>query len=1390
MRKKPFKIIKRLFGILTILAITGLPFGSGISSLFNPLKALAQDTYTVSGTIYRPDGVTPAVNVQVDLYTTDHLYHYGRWINPGENGNYSIAGVFPGTYILEAMPDYSQSGLTRAVSAPFTVNTDVTNKNLNLTVPPKTITGTITYRGTSTPVVGAIVNSWSYFNPGGGNATTDANGNYTLTLAASSKYGLNLTPPAGADWSYNEPPYDVTFTNDNSAETRTVNFQVTKATATITGTVTYASTGAPVTSGNMNAWSTMGPGGGGNAQVVGGSYSMRVPAGTFNVSYWNNENQNLTATSAIVSVTDGQTATANFAVKEKTAHITGTLVDGSGTPVGNVRINAWCMPLGSTNNMGPQPGVNGNATSASNGTFDIAVLAGRCNVNIDNWVDPNNPSAPMYVSSAMIPEVILETDTSSAAIGNVVVVKADATIRVTVKDEAGNTVNGINGWVWAQKAGAQEFGPGQNYGGSLNPDGIAIIKLPSSVFSLVQLGMHMPPESEYSVSDVGATVAIAANSTTDATLTLVKNNSSIYGSLVDVNGIPLTKCTPPAGQFSFGEVFVHNPAKGGRNTMFKEDCSYRISVVAGKYYFNYHFADGSGLLNSNPAPDPIEVKAGQSIVKNITALIGDGKVNVQVLGSNGAPIPNAWVDIGNEIEVFNRAGGPGPEGPKNLQSQEFKDKNGKKGDPFQICQTARKKNDKKQIELCKKTALPGIAQGPGGCKNVMACVDFCSKKANQAECGKFKGPSTAPGKVQVGPGGCKTETECKAFCSKPENEQECMKFGPPEGQMTGASFFKGKVKGESTDKANQAMGGPANAQDMKNILHVGGQTDRNGNASITVLTGHKYEVRANPQPGSPDMPAKSQIIDLTSAKTANVTLAFRQADAKIKGRVAGGGPFGFCHGWEETGNFSGGEVRNGAYEINVSKGVWHIGCDSAWDNNFARSEEITIVVDGSQKTITQDFRLDANSNFRLPAPFSTTFDATQAQSIILEDGTSITAGASAFATQGNITLTATPTANLMSMSTAKPAWYGYEFKALNSSGAEITKFNSNVTITFKYTDKMLEGAGVDESALLPKYFDETSNTWKSPSNVTQDLENNTITVLSDHFSKHSLVTNASAKALKAVTKGTGKNKGSFTVNKKTIKAFPGTNINVATANYGSKTGQWIFVSPAEKLKSGKSVIKVYSTSGKLVKTLEPYKNYKGSISLLLADLTKDGKSDLTVGKEAPNTEVKVYNAAKKFASYKIATGATRSSSVKVTTLEAHQAGLASLAILTQTRNRNDVKVFKFGKKGFQEDLALSENSPRIKISGSNVSLVVLKPKVSKVTGTLSTANATAKLTLKGENFASGIVVTVGGKATTVKYKNSKEIQLTIDGTQLTKGKKTIKVVNLDGGVGTSSVTVR
>ncbi|MEK7570424.1 MAG: carboxypeptidase-like regulatory domain-containing protein [Patescibacteria group bacterium] len=1293
----------------------------------------------------------------------------------------------------------------RGVLASFTILATVLFPYGGLTIPAasalssvKTISGQVTYEGTSTGVAGAQVNAWS-FGGSGGNTTTDGSGNYSF-LVPGGDYQMNLwaSNPATADWTYNEPPVQVNFSQDENAQSETRNFKVKKATATLTGTVTKTD-GTAVTQGGVGAWS-QGGSGGSSVQLNGSStYVMRLPAGTFNASYWSSD-PSLTATQQIITVKDGETVTANFVVKQKTAHITGVLLDSvTGSAAANVRINAFCQDANAGSpGQGPMPGVFGNATSEASGAFDIALLAGRCFVNIDQFVDQQNQSAAQYVFTGdpRTMEVTLETDTTSKNMGNVNLTKTDATILVRIKDESGNPIQNFPGFVGVEKpqAEGQFGGPGNHFGGPVM-NGVATIKVPTTVSTSWLVRVHTPPNAEYSVGSE-TTVTVASGGTAEATVNLVKNNSAVYGSLVSDTGIPMNNCTAKTGQPSFGDVFLMGPG-GHRNAQIKPDCSFEISVVAGTYQFGYHFFEGNGLLNRPPSQDPVVVKAGERSLKNISVLAGDATIKGRLLDPSGKPVANAFVNASNDVEYFGRPGQSGPGGtggpggpgkPKEIGQGEFKGKNDA-GDIFQVCMNAKQKKDTKIINECKAKKLPGGFTGPGGCSNVMSCVDFCTKKENQSECGKFKGPEQGPGgqnKPVSGPGGCKTDAECKAFCNKPENAKTCQQFGPgPNQGFTGASFFKGKVKG-ATNEDNVGPGPNA----FQNILHSGAPTDANGVFSISVVSGHKYSVRAFPQPGSAFMPAQEQVVDLSSAKSASVDLILRTADAKITGTVTGGGTHGHCGGFSEDANHTGGPIMNGRFEINVSKGVWHIMCDAPSGNDMYRSDEVTIVV-SAKGTITQNMKLEKN-NFRVPSPISKTFDVTQPQTLSLDDGTEITIPANALGTSGNATVTATPTANVTRTKEALPAMgFGYELEAINAStGAEITDFNSNVTIEYQYPeDKELETEGLDESSFKPQFFNETKNSWEAIENATQDKTDNTYTVLADHFSIHAVTTSGKAGALKTVTKLTGKSKGSVKIDKTTVKAFAGVSVNAATANYGGTTGQLVFVSPAETLKSGTAVVKVFTTKGKLVKTLTPCGNSKNAISLVLTDVTKDGKSDVLASQNSGTCGAKVYDVKGKYKTYALNLGAQARSTVSVTTMEAHQVGVASIAALVKSGAASDVKVFKFNKGKFTEDTSINESSKRIKISGSSVSLLTLKPS-GKASASLSSTKTTSKVNLAGENFETGMVATIGTVAGAVKVTNGKVASITFDGTKLTKGKKTLKLVNPSGGSGSISVTVK
>jgi len=80
----------------------------------------------------------------------------------------------------------------------------------------------------------------------------------------------------------------------------------------------------------------------------------------------------------------------------------------------------------------------------------------------------------------------------------------------------------------------------------------------------------------------------------------------------------------------------------------------------------------------------------------------------------------------------------------------------------------------------------------------------------------------------------------------------------------------------------------------------------------------------------------------------------------------------------------------------------------------------------------------------LPDDQSQTFDASQASSVELEDGAKIDAPAQTVAASGNVTVSTAAVVELIEESDAKVVGYGYDIKASDNQGQDITQLNGSV----------------------------------------------------------------------------------------------------------------------------------------------------------------------------------------------------------------------------------------------------------------------------------------------------------------------------------------------------------
>lgn len=1291
---------------------------SGLDLTGSPVKLT---TPQLSGVVHRPDGLTPVQNAWVNLHNEDWTLNQGS--STDANGKYRIGGLPAGTYKFEVSPPQDMTDVVRPDAVDVTITTSLTTKNVTLTAARKFATGTVKKKD-GTVVSCAQVNANRRGGNGWANTRTNSKGEYILTLAPGS-WNIRIEPDRGfecpdPDWVFLDAEAVVEFSEDNTSQAEVVNFTVHKATAVITGKVTK-NDGTPVTNGNINATSQTQDGRNrwSNAQIkADGSYTFFLVGGTYDVNVWTPDTRLYTKNQK-VTVADNQTVTVNFVMSEKLARITGkvTTKDGKGLPNIQINGNLDCGPQGCS--------AWSNTKTDADGKYDLAATKGRWFINFDGG------QGAAYVYDGPPLDVYVSEENSTVSDVNFALTYADVTVKGKVVDENGKTFSDFPGWAFVRPTVVSADVGLREYGAPVN-QGIFSIRVPSKLFRQAELGVHVPQNSRYSAV-AGQTITLVADATIEQNIVVKKNDAAIVGRVTDSGGLPLHTCNFRA------DVFANSPNGQWYGTQINPDCSYEISLLAGTYQLGYNIDQSAGFMNRPPSNEPVVVASGTRVQRDIKVLAGDARVTVLVLNPDGAPARRVWVWADNHEEVD---------------------------------QQRRSGEQKKEDENFR---------GPGGTTSPEEILKFCSKPENEKECRDFKLP---PG--SEGPGGCKDALACTQYCLK--NKAECEKeFKGEEKRDTSKASIttltrQSRVAGLRLVKAQ----GETKSEDdfFDNMLNSGGETDDQGVAILSLLSDHEYTVSAGLPPESSYMPPKFERVNLKGTKSATVSLKLRVADGKMTGFVTWNSVAianGWVSCWSEDGNSNGAPVISGTYKLNYTfNSTYHCNGNAQFGTTYLHSEE-KIVVIGKEKSKQVNFTL-GEARFQIPPPVSESFDATQPHVITLADGTSINIPANTIASSGTVTVNASPTINIQSQKTAQTLGYGYSLEAIDADGKTISTFNGKVTMCFKYTDQQLEDNGVEEGSLVPSYWDAASGTWKKPANVTHDTENNTVCVTSDHFTTYGVVSNSGQGRGRALTPvKTSKSKGVTVItigtgsSAKKVKPFPGFTgeVKVGTTSVGGKTKQVIVAIQAGK-SSSPTELRTYSVKGKLTKKTQPWgAGYRQGASLSLGDLTGDTYDEAITAPLSERT-VKVFELAKK-KSYSVDAGGR--GKIIAEALDLQKSGTDQLV----TKAGSQLKTWKFRKNGFA---VFGFDPRRLRATGDTIERVTLLPRIFSVTPTtVKAGKGTAKITITGENFGSGSQVLVDGTtpAKKVVVQGERTLVVTIDTSKL-KAKKSlaIKVINPDG----------
>lgn len=651
------------------------------------------------------------------------MIHDQYWTNQGgastdDNGYFRIGGLTNDTGLsMEInMPWGGEqawvqpSGLTvdivNDVGIVRLVNVAQANNLITLTTPKKTLTGTVTKKGSGLPVAKARVEANRDMGGGHFETYTDTDGKYTLKLSGGG-WWLWVSPDwsmGQPDWVYNEAQKRTTFAEDSSNECRGtvatcpagvtpldvgLDFEVQVANATITGLVkdptgqtAIANSWVMANSGGM-----MGGGNGTNTDSD-GRFTFKVPAGVYDLianPNWTEQGQSYGGSTPvkIKAISEQTTDAGTLVLTAKNAHIKGTVTDSAGNAVGNVMVNAWQMN---------GPGWANTQTNSNTGRFDLQVSEG-------NWGVMIMPMSTQYIYQGG-PQQVTVTANQTSDNNDFPLKLADGLLKVTIKDAAGNRISDIWGGVWVKDtslavndfidfgnpammegtsgdaggggtavAGGGAMSGGMDKGGFAGgglANGYTEIKIPLGSY---ELGLNTPPGSKYTLTVTKPVTVGESDTCVDTTtkckevdLVVAPNNVTFEGKFyLDGTDTVVTGV----------RAFINGDKVGGgwSQTEFAPSSvndKYSLKVSAGSWYIDA-FIDP--MMNFGADNDKYKivsedvkssVSANDTITRNFQLKKLDKTISGTIKDPDGDGMSGVWVfaDFGNET-TKNDFKGPG-----------------------------------------------------------------------------------------------------------------------------------------------------------------------------------------------------------------------------------------------------------------------------------------------------------------------------------------------------------------------------------------------------------------------------------------------------------------------------------------------------------------------------------------------------------------------------------------------------------------------------------------------------------------------------------------------------------------------------------------------------------
>ncbi|KKP88390.1 MAG: Fibronectin type III domain protein [Berkelbacteria bacterium GW2011_GWA2_35_9] len=634
------------------------------------LTSITVGTIGMQGVVYLSDGITPAIDAYVNAEDTSNFSNrFGS--NTATDGSYGIGGLTSGVsyrvnVFLNPSPNSNTAGYITPDIANITYSGTTITQNITLDRATKSISGKLMYPN-GTGIANGRVMANRMDGPGWVNVETNSAGNYTM-LMSGGKWEVRADTWAGPgqiapDYTFSGQGPQVKFSKDSNIETKTnVDLKVIVANATITGSVTPIPTGM----GGIGLHNRTGFGTGTGLDPSTGAFSMKVPAGTYELDMFSDPSQSgdryLLPSMGSITVGDNETkALGQITLVKMDKTITATVKDSTGSGLSGFMVGCF-QPRGSAFTMGMTDANGSTSISAIAGEWGCMAMSGMGGKGGEGEGGPGGPMGALYklneiknqfYEKAYAQEGSERTESNYVTLGgpqfitvtadnsptiNFTALLADKTINVTITDTLGNELQEY-GFIEAElvsSALGSEFGKG-GLGAPIDPNqpGMASINVPAGIYDL---RMMTPPGSDYSSGDT--TRVDVTNGDANAQIKLLLNDSTVSGNLLDEDGAQVTgvfafvTATNPKGAFIPGDV----DSAAGTYSM-------RVPSAGGALNLGYFVDPDSGYFPQPFTDASVTPVAGATQVKDIIMKKATVTANVTVKDPSGNTVANAFVEV-------------------------------------------------------------------------------------------------------------------------------------------------------------------------------------------------------------------------------------------------------------------------------------------------------------------------------------------------------------------------------------------------------------------------------------------------------------------------------------------------------------------------------------------------------------------------------------------------------------------------------------------------------------------------------------------------------------------------------------------------------------------------